>query len=546
MCYILEKQEYNEEKQHSTPKNMCRLSLLFLFIFLGGASFAQSTLITPGNGQPSINATTNTNGVLIPRMNTTERNQITNKQQGTTIYNIETNKLEYWDGAQWQTMLTNYNTMACDEYCPPRPIVDKTLGWDYHTGNQGTDVVNAIALITPNNPTSDYYVTGRAWSQSPLGQANIDGYFLAKYTVTPTPWERKVANAVGYDVAVDGNGNVYTTGKFTGTVNFHGTNLVSLGGEDIFLAKYDANGTLIWVRSAGSTSNDLGKAISIDATNNVYLTGYIGGNVSTWGIGNHAGGKDIFIAKYDANGAFGWASRDGGASDDEATDISAIYGIPTITGYYTGTANFNGTNYTSSGGKDVLIAQYNNLGVLQRVITSGGTGDDVANGLNSDGFVTGYFSDILTFPTMPSGTVSVSSAGGKDMFLAHIMEFSGSLKARILVRGGGTKDDEGVKVVLTGGTNSHQTVVAVAGNFSGNADFDGPHLVSNTNSGFVAAFSYHGHYLWGKALSKTSSSYTTDIAITTFSQRPYIVGVYDPYIWYSHPYLPIMKLWTIP
>ena len=132
------------------------------------------------------------------------------------------------------------------------------------------------------------------------------------------------------------------------------------------------------------------------------------------------------------------------------------------------------------------------------------------------------------------------------MFLAHIMELNGSLKARILVRGGGTKDDEGVKVVLTGGTNSHQTLVAVAGNFSGNADFDGPHLVTNTKSGFMAGFSWDGHYLWGKALSKTSSSYITDITITAFSQKPYIVGVYDPYMWYSHPYLPIMKLWMMP
>lgn len=529
---------------------MNRLLFFISFYLVFTSAHSQSTLITPGNGQPSITATTNTNGVLIPRMNTTERNQITNKQQGTTIYNSETNKLEFWDGTQWQTMSTNYNSAACDEYCPPRPIVNKTIGWDYYPGNAGTDIINAVALATPNAQTSIYYVTGRANQFL----SNSSGYFLSNYNATPQPWEQRAANAAGYDVAVDGSGNIYTTGVFTGSTNFGSGNLTSLGGNDIFLAKYDANGTLLWVRNAGSSGDDLGKAIAFDASNNVYLTGYFSGAISTWGI-NSAGGKDVFIASYSPSGSFLSASRAGGPTDDEAKDINITNGLAVIGGYYTGTAGFGANTYTSNGGKDLFIATFNGSCVIQKTLVAGGLGDDAANGIFSFGnlgvFVTGSFSDILIFPKLPSGTMSVSSAGGKDMFLAKLeADFANNndLKARMLARGGGPNDDEGVKVSVVGSDPTSAFLsIFVAGNFSGIADFGGPFLVSNTNSGFLAKYNVLGQYEYGKSLSKSSTSSVTDLATPILSDKPYAVGMYKPFGWnYNVIYQPIMKIWTMP
>ncbi|MFN8347585.1 MAG: hypothetical protein U0X91_21455 [Spirosomataceae bacterium] len=533
---------------------MYRLSLLFLLIISQSISFAQSTLITPGNGQASIQATTNTNGVLIPRMNTTERNQITNKSQGTTIYNTESNKLEYWDGTQWQTMVTNYNTAACDEYCPPRPVISKTIGLDYYLGNSGTDMVNAVALATPNAPTSIYYVTGRANQFL----SNSSGYFLSNYNAVPQPWERRAANASGYDVAVDGAGNIYTTGYFSTnayvTTDFGSGSLTSQGGNDIFLAKYDQNGTLLWVRTAGSPGDDLGKAIAFDASNNVYLTGYFSGTVSAWGI-NSAGGKDIFIATYNSNGTFLSASRAGGPTDDEAKDINLTNGFGVIGGYFTGTAGFGANNYTSNGGTDMFLATFNSSGIIQKTLTAGGLGDDIINGIFSFGnngiFLTGSFSDILTLPALPTGTMSVSSAGGKDMFLAKLVPDyanNNDLKVRMLTRGGGPNDDEGIKVSVVGTDPSSAFLsIFVAGNFSGNADFGGPFLVSNTNSGFLAKYNALGQYEYGRALSKTSNSSVTDLTTPLLSDKPYTVGSFTPFGWNNHgAYQPIMQLWTMP
>ncbi|MBL8062060.1 MAG: SBBP repeat-containing protein, partial [Anaerolineales bacterium] len=83
---------------------------------------------------------------------------------------------------------------------------------------------------------------------------------------------------VGLAIAVDGSGNVYTTGLFNGTADFDpgaGTaNLTSAGGYDIFVSKLDAIGYFVWAKGLGGTANDVGYGIAVDASGNVYTTGY--------------------------------------------------------------------------------------------------------------------------------------------------------------------------------------------------------------------------------------------------------------------------------
>ena len=83
----------------------------------------------------------------------------------------------------------------------------------------------------------------------------------------------------GNAVAVDGSGNVYTTGGFTGTVNFNpntGT-AHNLSGGGIFVSKLDANGNYVAAASmagtADGTGEGTGRGITLDGSGNVYTTG---------------------------------------------------------------------------------------------------------------------------------------------------------------------------------------------------------------------------------------------------------------------------------
>ena len=86
---------------------------------------------------------------------------------------------------------------------------------------------------------------------------------------------------------------------------------------DAYIQKLDANGNLIWAKQMGGPFNELGWSIAIDGSGNVYSTGQFYGTVdfdSGAGVFNltSAGGSDIYIQKLDANGNFIWATSFGG------------------------------------------------------------------------------------------------------------------------------------------------------------------------------------------------------------------------------------------
>jgi hypothetical protein len=81
----------------------------------------------------------------------------------------------------------------------------------------------------------------------------------------------------GNAIAVDAQGNVYTTGFFAGTVDFDpgpGVELPSSGAySDVFIVKTDAAGNLVWAKSIGGSGLDEGNAITIGASGNIFITG---------------------------------------------------------------------------------------------------------------------------------------------------------------------------------------------------------------------------------------------------------------------------------
>jgi hypothetical protein len=103
------------------------------------------------------------------------------------------------------------------------------------------------------------------------------------------------------------SGNIYTTGLFDGTVDFDPGarvfNVKTAGSNHIFISKLDANGTFIWEKSMGGTSNEDGYSITTDATGNIYSTGQFGGTadfdpgVNTYNLTSVGLTYDIYISK---------------------------------------------------------------------------------------------------------------------------------------------------------------------------------------------------------------------------------------------------------
>ena len=127
------------------------------------------------------------------------------------------------------------------------------------------------------------------------------------------------------DIAADSSGT-YLTGTFSDEVIFGNETLTGGGdgSDEVYVAKLDTTGNVAWAKSFGSASNNHeASGIEVDKEGNTYFTGEFQGQLQ---LGNTTldGGEsgDVFVAKLDTNGNVLWAKEYGDANQgDEAEDV---------------------------------------------------------------------------------------------------------------------------------------------------------------------------------------------------------------------------------
>lgn len=108
-----------------------------------------------------------------------------------------------------------------------------------------------------------------------------------------------------YDIDIDDMGNIYATGFFQESLN----NIKSSGGEDVFVAKYNSENKLIWIKQIGSdirrknVITEYGKFIKVK-DNKIYVTGILYEKKED----NSELIRKVFLFKYDANGNLLWGN----------------------------------------------------------------------------------------------------------------------------------------------------------------------------------------------------------------------------------------------
>lgn len=162
------------------------------------------------------------------------------------------------------------------------------------------------------------YATG--WTNGSLGGPNQGLYdnWLAKYnnTTGAVEWIRQYGSSDyewSWSVDTDSLGNVYTAGWTLG--NLGGTNA---GSYDVYLTKYDSQGTLQWIKQFGTAADDEARSLFIDDNDNIFLTGYTTGNLG----GTNAGSFDAWVAKFDTSGNQTWITQFGTPDRDDAVSIT--------------------------------------------------------------------------------------------------------------------------------------------------------------------------------------------------------------------------------
>ena len=232
----------------------------------------------------------------------------------------------------------------------------------------------------------------------------------------------------GAALAVDAAGNAYVTGSFIDSISFSSTTLYATGPygfSDMFIAKWNSSGQFQWAKSGGGLMKDEGVGIDVDKSGNIYVTGYFQDTASFETLTViSAGGEDIFLARYDSIGNLVWLKRAGGIYNDHPSSkvsgglVVDREGHVIVSGRYDDvavspppvnqTCMFDTIIMSSMGAGDGFVAKYKPDGNVMWVTGFNSSGDEVVQsvGVDTNGniYAAGGFSSSVT-----AGGTSVSS-----------------------------------------------------------------------------------------------------------------------------------------
>ena len=305
------------------------------------------------------------------------------------------------------------------------------------------------------------------------------------------------SNDYGRAVAVDGMGRAYVTGYYTGSTIYFGTTSFSCSScySEAFLASIDANGNWLWAQRMYGSYYEYGEGVAVNQNGDIVVTGryssniniggntlsngysydyhgYVAGFTSTGGYrwshsfgyasyetmpyaatidgggnsticgrfqyrttisgtqynayGGSSGNYDIFIAHLTSSGAWSWVKTGGGTSTDECTKIDAdeSTGEIAFSGYFYGNAWFGPTGLTSQGSNDALVATLDVQGNWNWILGYGSSGSDYGRGISIAGDDT-YLSMVAGGSLSVDGE-PISNSGSNDIVVvAHGLDSDG-------------------------------------------------------------------------------------------------------------------------
>ncbi|MFI5218770.1 MAG: SBBP repeat-containing protein [Bacteroidia bacterium] len=275
-----------------------------------------------------------------------------------------------------------------------------------------------------------------------LTSAGNTDIFVSKYSSSGNLIWVKAMRGTGYDWGIfiarcpAGSTDVYTTGYFSGTVDFDpgtGTyNMTSAGSDDIFISKLDSAGNFIWAKALGGTDGDYATSIASDISGNVYTTGNFkltadfDPGAGTYNLISTSGSNDIFISKLDSSGNFVWAKKIGGSTYDTGNDIIVdpfgnIYTIGGFTGMVDFDPGVGVAVFTSGGNIDIFISRMDSSGNFVWAQHAVGANADNGRSFAFDAagylYATGSFSSTTLIFT---SATSLTNAGQSDIFIAKL------------------------------------------------------------------------------------------------------------------------------
>lgn len=233
-----------------------------------------------------------------------------------------------------------------------------------------------------------------------------------------------------YDIAIDDDGNIFTTGYFGGTADFDPgpkkATLTARAHDDIFISKLDSDGNYLWANAMGGSGYAQGNAIDVDSAGNAYIIGQFEETVDfdpTDGAFSitSSGDNDLFIQKFDRDGGVVWIKSIHSFQNLHGNDIAVDHdGNLHITGSFRGGVDFDpgeeiaSLSLEGSRYSDVFVLKLDSFGDYVWAKGIGGELSEWGAAISVDSlgnvYTAGSFYKIVDFDPDPDATFPIGNS----------------------------------------------------------------------------------------------------------------------------------------
>jgi uncharacterized protein (TIGR03437 family) len=324
-------------------------------------------------------------------------------------------------------------------------IIDPVLHYGTYFGGAGAEGANSLAVDIAGNT----YITGRTTSTnlptSPTApfQSGLRGpadAFVAKFNAAGTAliyttYLGGSGDDAGSAIAVDAAGNAYVAG-LTSSANFPaaggGVAQYYGGAHDAFVAVLNpAGNALVYSGYLGGAGDDIGNALALDSSANIYVAGYTNSASITGVTGGtpppaqrtNGGGYDAFAIKLSKTGTILYSTFFGGTGDEIANGIAVDgSGSAYIAGSTTSPTLPGASSGRRGAKRDAFVAVLSSNGTSFFGVTDiGGTSDQAAFGIAVDKSNTWFLTGLTNSVDFPlTKPVQSQKFGGYDAFLVAV------------------------------------------------------------------------------------------------------------------------------
>lgn len=357
--------------------------------------------------------------------------------------------------------------------------------------------------------------TGACWGMSSTCTVMVDAVLTRRVvpafgSARPPKWSRRFGalnDDVGRAVAADGSGNVVVAGSFTGAVDFGGSPLAPGGGRDAFVAAYDAAGRHRWSRAIGRAGSEAVTSVAVGPNGDVVVGGYFTGTVDLGaGTSAAAGFVDAFVVRYGADGTYRSSRAIGGPGFDAVTAVAVdASGDAVVAGVFEGTVDAGSGDLWSAGSRDGFVAKYAPNGTAVFTRRFGGAAEEWPEGVAAG--PGGAIAVAGRFAGVSDfGLMPVASGGQTDAFLLRLTPAGAPVWSRNF---GGAGADSAVGVAFDAAGEA-----VVAGYFAGSADFGGGAMAAaGSHDLFLAKYGDQGEHRWSRRTGGKASEQPRGVAV---------------------------------